>query len=116
MKAFYLILVVLLFSEIDTKCDGTKASSVSDCKNIEVSSGYYKCCYEKGSYSLLGEKVEVKECISVTKNQYEYIDTIIDASEEMIEALGGKDVKLSIDCSSKSLVLSLLSLSLLLLL
>ena len=72
-----------------------------NCNDAEVPSGYYKCCYailKKGSE-------EKKACLPVKKEEYDDISKCIDDTKKA-QSLD----KLDVDCSSKYLVISILSL------
>ena len=113
MKAFlFTILLGALAMYNCASCEGT-ASSVSDCEKLDVPEGGYRCCYVDYKVTVLGVTQEKKECDSVTKEQYDNIDSYIDNSIKQVESLGGKVDKFSVDCHSIYLIGSLLSLLLL---
>ena len=85
-------------------------SKAKDCHDAEPGDGYYKCCYSIGK--LKGENKE-KGCLPIKKEEYDDIDKYISDSKKQI---GEEKVeKLDIDCNSKYLVLSVISLLLFLL-
>ena len=103
MKAFYFLLIALFVYQ----CYSTPCIAVSNptekknCNEAEVPSGYHKCCYtvaKKGSE-------EQKACIPVKKEEYDDISKYIDNTKKS----GGLD-KLDVDCASKYLVISIISL------
>ena len=103
MKAFYFLLIALFVYQ----CYSTPCVAVSNptekknCNDAEVPSGYHKCCYavaKKGSE-------EQKACMPVKKEEYDDISKYIDNTKKA-QSLD----KLDVDCSSKYLVISILSL------
>ena len=105
-KIFYLLLIALIVCSI--KCDGTCANadssraSVDYCNSLQADSGDYRCC--------LLEFSNGKDCLSLSKEAYDDIDKAIDAAES---GDGYDDV--DIDCGSKYIITSLLTLILILL-
>ena len=104
-KIFYLLLIALIVCSI--KCDGTcgnadsSRASVDYCNSLQADSGDYRCCfveYGGGKY-----------CESLSKEEYDDIDKAIDDAE----STGLDDV--DIDCGSKYIITSLLTLILILL-
>ena len=117
MKAFHAILLPLLLSHIYSKlCFNVKANSVSECEGLELLPNDYKCCLHQATYEsdITGETVHIKECDGITESEYEDIDLTIDLLEQAFDILGDNVRDVEINCGSKYLVISLLSLVLLL--
>ena len=123
MKVFAALLIVLLVSQYycEKTCSSfVSANSYDDCKDLELSSNGYRCCYLEYTYYLLGEKVTTKRCDDISKYYYDNLDDYEDTIEIIVDALGGNNVNVkTIDCGSKRtndsnyLVISLVSLILL---
>ncbi len=110
MKPIILLVFIIVISLVfNAECDGS-GSSVNDCKKRTVTKSTDHCCYSSSSYTYMGVKESEKGCVEVPKNEYENIKKYIDTAISVIEAFGGKDVKLSVDCSSSYLILSILGL------
>jgi hypothetical protein len=110
MKALYLLLLTLLVSQCFSRsCSGT-ATSASECNNAEKVTGIYRCCYLEQKYTLAGQSVDTKTCYPVTEEQFKEIKTIVDATEAAAKAIGATGVSIDINCSSKYLVSSILTL------
>ena len=105
-KISYLLLISLIISNIycDSECgrDDLAPNKVEDCTSLSVDAEFYKCCFLEYSGG--------KFCTEVTKAQYDEIDEYID---ELEDGTGDDDVE--IDCSSRYIIMSLLSLIILLL-
>ena len=104
-KIFYLLLIALIVCSI--KCDGTcgnadsSRASADYCNSLQVDTGDYRCCFLEFSGG--------KDCLSLSKDEYDDIDKAIDDAESH----GYDDV--DIDCGSKYIITSLLTLILILL-
>lgn len=109
MKALYLVLIALLVSLYNCRecLDITAAApeKAKDCNDATFNKDtYYRCCF-------LDSKVkgmdEIKMCVPLTKAQYDAIGEYIDKGkkESTVEV-----EKYSLDCNSKYIALSLLSL------
>ena len=99
-KIFYLLLIALIVCSIkcvDT-CDDDNSSnpSVDYCNSLRLADGDYRCCFVEYSGG--------KFCQAVTKDEYDDIDKAIDD----VESNGYGDV--DIDCGSKYIITSLLTL------
>ena len=117
MKALYTLLIILLITQYNSeKCDGTvRATSVSECQSLTLVTGDYKCCLFEAEYEdPSGKDITIKTCDGVTKSEYDDIDKMIDFYEGSLEAFGYDVDDIDIDCGSKYLVISLISLALLL--
>ena len=104
-KIFYLLLIALIVCSIkcvDT-CDDDNSSnpSVDYCNSLRLADGNYRCCFVEYSGG--------KDCQSLSKEEYDDIDRAIDAAE----GEGWDDV--DIDCGSKYIISSLLTVILILL-
>ena len=117
MKALYTLLIILLITQYNSqKCNGeVEATSVSQCQSLTLEKGDYKCCLFEVEYEdLSGKDITLKTCDGVTKSQYDDIDNMIDFYEGFMEGFGYDVDDIDIDCGSKYLVISLISLALLL--
>ena len=56
-----------------------------------------------------GRKESAKTCYGLTKAQYDELDDYIDYSEETYEGFGFDDVDIDVDCTSKYIIIPLLS-------
>ena len=117
MKALYTLLIILLIKQYNSqKWDGTvTATSVSQCQSLTLEKGDYRCCFFEVEYEdSSGRDITIKTCDGVTKSQYDDIDNMIDFYEGFMEGFGYDVDDIDIDCGSKYLVISLISLALLL--
>ena len=90
------------------KCSNENAKKTSDCEKLDPGE-YHKCCFYK--LKIEGEDVD-SYCMAVTKQMYEKIkDTIKDMEKD--EDYEDVSVKISIDCGSNYIIISVLSLILL---
>ena len=104
-KISYLLLLALIICYIKcdaSECDGETGNNADECNALKKSSDYYKCCFAEYSGG--------KSCVSVTEAQYDDIDEFIDNAED-----DGGIKDLEIDCGSKYIIFSLLSLIIILL-
>lgn len=104
-KISYFLLLALIICYIkcdDSECNGQTGNNADECNALKKSGDYYKCCFAESS---LG-----KFCVGVTEAEYDDIDEYIDNAED---DEGIKD--LEIDCGSKYIIFSLLSLIIILL-
>ena len=104
-KIFYLLLIAFIVCSIkcveDCEHPDSSRLSVDYCNSLQVDTGDYRCCFAEYSGG--------KDCFSLSKEQYDDIDKFIDA----LESTGLDDV--DIDCGSKYIITSLLTLILILL-
>jgi len=113
MKAyFFVILLGALTMYSCTECKGS-ATSVSDCEKKTLSEGEYRCCFGDIKVTIMGKTQEIKECGPLTKEQYDNFEKYLEDGIKKIEAFGGKIDKLSIDCNSNYIIISMLALLLL---
>ena len=120
MKTLYAILFVIYISycnsiicgdENDENYKTYSFNSVNDCKQLELDTGDYICCFFEVTVSLDGRKESGKTCDSLTKAQYDELDEYIDYVEETYEkGYGLDDVDIDVDCTSKYIIIPLLSL------
>ena len=115
-KTLYLLLVLLLLSKFNCQdeeeeldegdCDGD-----SNCENLKVGKGYYKCCLFEGEFDkeVDGQK-KGKSCQPLTKSEYDEIKDYIKNYEKDVEEKTKVGFDLSIDCASNYVMISLLSL------
>ena len=113
---FCLLLLSLSYINTATECgEEESASSVKDCKDLEISRPDSHCCflYQKGSY--MGQSAEFKACIQLPKELYDNIKDYIKTVEQACKAQGGSCTVKKLDCKSSYLAFSLFSLILLIL-
>ena len=115
MKTLYAILFVIYISYCNSiKCGDEETysfNSVNDCKQLELDTGDYICCFVEVTISDNGRKESAKACGGLTKAQYDEIDEYIDYIEETYEkGYGLDDVDIDVDCTSKYIIIPLLSL------
>ena len=108
MKLLYVLLICLLSSLSKAQdCDDTEATKFSDCENLNLKLGDYRCCYVESKYTFLGMNYDEKECVGVTKEQYDDIDSYTRSSKNLLELMG-KVEKYKVNCGSNYLFISLL--------
>ena len=108
MKSFiFIILVIILLSQYEcaTECSGN-GSSKKDCNSRDIRASDYRCCYYY--YQLAGR--EYKECVPISKVEYDDFETFLKFYEKVKKAAD----KFSFDCSSNYIIISMLWLVLLL--
>ena len=123
-KALFLILISLLIAQYksviddiddlmansDSECaKKDPASGVSDCENLKAGEDSNKCCYVEWKYKEDGEQKTDRYCIAITKENYDDIGDITNSIEDASKEDNTED-ELSIDCSSKYIILSIFSL------
>ena len=116
-KIFYLLLIALIVCSIkcveDCKHPDSSRVSVDYCNSLQVDTGDYRCCFVEYSGG--------KDCRSLSKEEYDDIDRSlskeeyddIDRAIDAAEGEGWDDV--DIDCGSKYIISSLLTVILILL-
>jgi len=113
MKAyFFVILLGALAMYSCAECEGS-ASSVSDCEKRTLPTGAYRCCYGESKVTFMGATTETKGCAPITKDQYDNIEKFMEDLKKQSEAIGAKVDKLSVDCNSNYIIISMLGLLLL---
>ena len=112
MKNLYLLIFILLISKSYTKrCSALlTASSINDCKGLELDEGYSYCCYIVEDFEYLGQDFKLHYCGELTKGQYDDIEDYIDDTEDLAEKNGIDYDELSVDCSSNHIMITLISL------
>ena len=117
MKAIGLLLFALLSSQcLSNICIvNGPATAKKDCRYAEIGYGVYACCYVEKKYTLGGTNKEEKVCYPVALGEYQKIQTVVSNIEAPLIASGATNVKVDIDCASKYLFTSILSLLLFLL-
>ena len=113
MKAyFFVILFGALAMYSCANCEGP-ATSVSDCEKRTLPAGGYRCCFVDFKVTVMGEPQITKECGSLTKEEYDNIDKVLEDGKKRVEEFDGKIDKFSIDCNSNYIIISMLTLLLL---
>ena len=117
MKTIGLLLFALLFSQsLSYYCQvNDPATSKSYCKKSTLGYGIYTCCYVEKKYSIGESNKEENVCYPVKEEEYKDIKSVVSSIEYNIKASDATNVKVNIDCASKYLVASILSLLLFLL-
>ena len=112
MKSMYLLIFILFISQSYTRrCAAeASASSINDCKGLELDEGYSYCCYIVEDFEYLGQDFKLHHCGQLTKGQYDDIDYYIDEAEDLAEKTGIDYDELSVDCSSTYIMITLISL------
>ena len=112
MQNMYLLIFSLLISQSYTrKCSAeVTASSINDCKGLELDEGYSYCCYIVEDFEYLGQDFKLHHCGQLTKGQYDDIGDYIDEAEDLAEKTGIDYDELSVDCSSTYIMITLISL------
>ena len=111
-KAFHLVLFALLISLYNSQeiyCnddDAAEPKEVEDCEKRKIKDGVYKCCFVEAEYKMAGETIESKSCKSVTKEEYDKIEDVIDELKEHPET-GIEIEEYSVDCASEYIMISL---------
>ena len=110
MKALYFLLLALLLSQTFSRSCSGSATEASECHNAEKATTAYRCCYLDQKYTLGGQSFEDKKCSPVTETEYLNIKTIVEAAETAAKAIGATGISIKINCDSKYLVSSILTL------
>ena len=114
MKAILFLILIALHSQNDWEiCSGQPAEDDDYCHNLALPSDAFRCCYREIEYDNKGTSIEAKDCQPLTKDQYDDIPGYISEGEEELRKKGYTDIKLSVDCNSNYVKISLLSLILL---
>ena len=120
MKPLIIIIFFFLISQnVCERCDDKQnAKSFSDCKGLELISGYAACCFADEKYTMFDGEHIVKKCVGATKEQSENITLLKEEERKDIEDEGfdGRVEYINITCENNYLFISLLSLIIILLL
>lgn len=110
MKFLHLLMTLLLVSEY--KMCGGDPRKAEDCNSQSVTGNEYRCCFEYYIYLTGKSKIknEVKQCIGITKMDYDEIESYEKYKKEIIEKTKGDVDDYEIDCSSKYFYISTISL------
>ena len=117
MKGLHIVLAIILVALYNAaeKCtDIFTPSKASECNSLKVDDGFYKCCYIYTKISIAEVSRESKSCTEINKTTYDNIKDFVTKSKEAMEKTGSKVSSFDVDCSSKYLYISLLSLMVLL--
>ena len=112
MKSMYLLIFILFISQSYTRrCAAeASASSINDCKGLELDEGYSYCCYIVEDFEYLGQDFKLHHCGELTKGQYNDIEDYIDDTLDLAEKNGIDYEELSVYCSSNHIMITLISL------
>ena len=120
MKTLFIITFFFLISQnMGERCDDNQnAKNISDCKGLELISGYAACCFADEKYTMFGEENIVKKCMGATKEQSENITLLKEEERKSIENEGfdGQVEYININCENNYLFISFLTLIIILLL
>ena len=108
MKFVMFIILVAIFSLnecAEKECSGT-GDNKDDCNNRNLRASDYRCCYYY--YEMVGR--EYKECVPISKVEYDDFETFLKFYKKVKEAA----TKFSFDCISNYITVSMLWLVLLL--
>ena len=111
-KAFHLLLFALLISLYNSQeiyCEDDEAAEpkeVEDCEKRKLKDGDYKCCFVEAEFKIAGQTKESKSCGTVTKEEYDKIEDLIDEYKEHPES-GIEIEEYSVDCASEYIMISL---------
>ena len=117
MKGLHIVLAIILVALYNAaeKCtDIFTPSKASECNSLKVDDGFYKCCYMHSKISIGEVLHEAKICTEINKTSYDNIKDFVAEYKKEIEKTGSKVSSFDVDCSSKYLYISLLSLMVLL--
>ena len=116
MKALYLALACILLSMIYSRiCDGD-AENVKDCQAATFdNTTYYRCCFIDSKAKMGGKEINTKVCGEVNKDEYDNIKKKIEDLEKHMKDTGFESPKVSVNCKSNYIFLSIISLILFLL-
>ena len=111
MKILHFIIILLLVSEYKMCNNSQTPSKAKDCNSQSVSATEYRCCFESYIYLTGTEKIErgVKQCVGITKMDYDGIKSYEKYRIEQIERTQGEVDDYEIDCSSKYFYISSIS-------
>ena len=119
MKVFHIFLIILsasLYKAADEiYCSSSEPTKASDCHSRKVSKTDAKCCYVNYKYYQDGDLNEGQICKEEKKENVDNFVPVFKSKKGAIIAKGGSIDKFDVDCSSKYLFISLLSLMILLL-
>ena len=123
MKALFTLLIFLSISLYVAQyskpyCDELREVNNSYlCFIANLSSPYiydhqshYKCCYENHKYFEEGKFRNISRCTGYSKEDYDHLDKLIKSKKRYLESIGGIIEHYEVNCSSKYLYISLLSL------
>ena len=111
-KLFHLLLFALLISLYNSQeiyCEDDEAAEpkeVEDCEKRKVKDGDYRCCFIESEIKIAGETIKSKSCGSVSKDDYDKIEDLIDEYKEHPED-GVEIEEYSVDCASEYTMISL---------
>ncbi len=116
MKALYLALACILLSMIYSRiCDGD-AENVKDCQAATFdNTTFYRCCFIDSKAKKDGKEINTKVCSEIKKDEYDNIKKKIEDLEKQMKDIGYESPKVSINCESNYIFLSIISLALFLL-
>ena len=102
-------LLISLYNSQEIYCEDDEAAEpkeVEDCEKRKVKDGDYKCCFIETEIIIAGETKSSKYCGSITKEQYDKIEDLIDEYKEHPDD-GMEIEEYSVDCASEYIMISL---------
>ena len=116
MKAFNLLLVLTLISAFYCRdCSGF-AEKASICNQADFDLNlYYRCCFIEAAVSQSGSELTIRMCTPVTRALYNNVTALVDEATRKVREQITLDFKVSVDCTSNYINISILFLILLLL-
>ena len=112
MKAVYVWLLLGIFLSIkaESPCQQKAiASSSDDCEHLSCNLDTSHCCFLNQRFKISGIQGEKKECVEITKGQYDNIKDYISLCKTLC-LITAEECKINIDCKSAYLAFSLFSL------
>jgi len=122
MKALYTLLIFLLISLFIAQytkpyCnDLRQVNNPYACFDANLSypysygQSYYKCCYVNQKYYEQDDFVNISRCTGYSKEDYDRLDKLVKSKKGYLNSIGGIIEHYEVNCSSKYLYISLLSL------
>ena len=120
MKVLHYLLFAILASQYLSQrfCTKVAPTKAEDCHNaLKESDGlnFAHCCYVNYKFTLNGKTNAETLCAPATKAMYDEFSTLYDIAKKSAEELNINDLSLDVNCNSKYLVISILSMLLFLL-
>ena len=112
MKALYFVLALALLSMTFSRdCDYGEAKTAKECNEANFDkTQFHRCCFVDSRGTLNGEEKIVKNCVPLPKQDFDNIKDTVKKLEKNMEEENIKSPKVSIDCKSNYIALSILSL------
>ena len=123
MKVLYYLLFALLASQTSQLsgsdfCTEVRPKKPEDCHKAGLTTEgftFFKCCYVNVNVSALNENEGGQACYPATKAMFNKFSTLWDIAQDSAKELNVNILTLDVNCDSKYLVVSILSILLFLL-